>query len=102
MKKIAITLVCVLVSALTFALGEDDPKSASGMIVVKADENSYKLIYKSEEKSDVKVQIFDEANKLVFSETIKHSDGFSRPYNFRRMDEGKYTIRLDNGSNWLA
>jgi len=103
MKKFTMLVVGVLASTLTFAVSKDDnPKSASGMIVVKQDESSYKLIYKSEEKTDVKVQIFDAQNALIFSETIRHSDGFSRPYNFINMAEGNYTIKLDNGSGWQS
>lgn len=104
MKKIiTVVLVGVLVSSLTYAGGRDaGPKSVSGMAVVKRDASSYKIIYKSEEASDVKVQIFDAKSKLVFSETIKHSDGFSRPYNFGNLAEGAYTFKLDNGTNWLT
>jgi hypothetical protein len=103
MKKIHLLLAGVLVSSLAFASGPDDgPKTSSGMAVVRKSETSYKLIYKSELASDVKVKIFNEKNDLVFAETIKNSDGFIRPYNFAKLGEGEYTIKIDNGSNWLT
>jgi hypothetical protein len=72
------------------------------MAVVKRDVDAYKLIYKSEVKSNVKVQILDEGGRIVFSEVIRNSDGFIRPYNFATMVEGEYTIKVDNGSNWMS
>jgi hypothetical protein len=102
MKKSYLLLAGVLVGSLAFAGGRDEsPKTSSGMAVVKKGTASYKLIYKSEQASDVKVKIFNAKNDLVFSETIKNSDGFIRPYDFGKLGEGEYTIKIDNGSNWL-
>ncbi len=103
MKKITLLFACVLVSAFAWAGRRDEnPKGTSGMAVVKSNATSYKLIYKSELASNVKIQIFDQGNLLVFSETIRKSSGFVRPYNFEGLSEGEYTIRIDNGSNWLT
>jgi hypothetical protein len=99
MKKMIMVMAGVLVSTFVWANG---PKSESGMAVVKSNASSYKLIYKAELASNVRVEIINSANKLVFSETIRNSDGFVRPYNFGSLPEGEYTIRLDNGSNWLT
>lgn len=93
----------VLVSALTFAGRKADaPKSAAGIAVVKRDANAYKLIYKSEQRADVKVEIYDSKDKLVFSEVIRDAEGFVRPYNLETLSKGEYTIKVDNGSNWLS
>ncbi len=102
MKKFNLLLVGVLISSLTFAFGRDESPSGTGMAVVKKSATSYKLIYKSELASDVRVKIFNERNILVYSEIIKNSNGFSRPYNFERLGEGEYTIKVDNGSGWLT
>ncbi len=99
MKKMIMVMAGVLVSAFAWAGGL---KSESGMAVVKSNASSYKLIYKAELASNVKVEIINADNKVVFSEIIKNSDGFARPYNFGSLPEGDYTIRLDNGSNWLS
>ncbi len=103
MKKITLLLVGVLATSMTFAGDKkDDSKSASGMAVVHSNFSSYKLIYKSEEVTDIKVKIFNSNNEEIFSEVIKKSSGFARPYNFDNLPEGVYTIRIDNGSNWLT
>jgi hypothetical protein len=103
MKKVTLLLVGVFASVLTFgSMPYDDPKTSSGMVIVRSNQTSYKLIYKSELKSDVKIEIFNRENVRVFSEVIEKSDGFARPYSFASLPEGKYTIRLDNGSNWLT
>ena len=101
MEKISLLLLGVLVSSLTFA-GPGNPKSNSGMAVVKRNATSFNVIYKGEETSNVKVQIFDERNQLVFTETIRKSRGFARPYNFDGLVEGEYTIKINNGSSLLT
>ena len=103
MKKNYLLLAGMLVSSLAFGgrRGEG-PKGSSGIAIVKKSATSYKLFYKSELASDVKVKIFNAENDLVFAETIKNSSGFIRPYDFARVGEGEYTIRVDNGSNLMT
>jgi hypothetical protein len=101
MKKIYFMFAAIAVTSFSF-VREANAKALAGIAVVRSSETSYKLIYKSENESDVKVQIFDSRNTIVFSETIKMSSGFSRPYNFESLSEGAYTLRVDNGSNWLT
>ncbi|NOT74020.1 MAG: hypothetical protein HOP08_03760 [Cyclobacteriaceae bacterium] len=103
MKKVSLLMLGILVSSLTFAARRNDtPKTTSGIAVIRNSESSYKLFYRSEEASDVKVEIINSDDKVVFSEVIKMSNGFIRPYNFANLAEGTYTIKLDNGSNWLT
>lgn len=103
MKKITLLLAGVLTAGVSWAgAGYETPKGATGIAVVRNDESSFKLYYKSEEKADVKVQIFDADDKVIFSEVIPKSDGFARPYNFVNLREGDYTIRVDNGANWMS
>ena len=103
MKKIALLLVGVLVGTTTYAgVGAKAPKGASDMIVLKQNDYSFKLIYKSEEKADVKVQILNSKNAVVFAEVIRNSDGFARPYDFGNLAIGDYTIRVDNGRNGFS
>lgn len=44
------------------------------------------------------VSIYDASNKLVFSDRVRHTDGFTRPYNFSNLSEGDYTIAVEDGS----
>jgi hypothetical protein len=104
MKKIYFIMAVVAITFISFAreAAAKSSKALAGIAVIRSSATSYKLIYKSELHSDVKVEIYDSRNQVVFSETIKMSDGFARPYNFSSLNDGKYTIRVDNGSNWLT
>jgi hypothetical protein len=100
MKKI-LTLSLVLVSTVMFANGTDDKNpsaSASGAAVIKNGEGTFRVIYKSEQENDVKVSILNDKNELVYSEKVNNTDGFSRPYNFKSLSEGDYTITIEDGS----
>jgi hypothetical protein len=101
MKKI-ITLSLVLFSTVMFANGTDDEKkataSSSGAAVIKNGESTFRVIYKSEKESDVKVSIRNDKDELVYSEKVNNTDGFTRPYNFESLSEGDYTIAIEDGS----
>jgi hypothetical protein len=104
MKKfITLTLTLTVLSCtIMFANGTDDEKkssaSASGAAVVKNGESTFRVIYKSEKESDVRVTIFNAKDELVYSEKVNNTDGFTRPYNFGTIGEGEYTISIEDGS----
>jgi hypothetical protein len=61
-----------------------------------------KLFYKGTEQTNVKVLILNDLNKIVFSEKIKNTDGFVRPYNFSSLPDGNYSIQLiDNAGSQI-
>ncbi len=87
-----------------FANGTDEKNpaaSTSGAAVIKNGESTYRVIYKSEKESDVKVSILDERNKVVFVEKVSKTEGFTRPYNFSSLKEGEYTIAVQDASGIL-
>lgn len=103
MKKI-LTLSFVLASTIMFANGTDEKNpaaSTSGAAVIKNGESTFRVIYKSEKESDVKVSILDERNKVVFVEKVSKTDGFTRPYNFSSLKHGEYTIAVEDASGML-
>ncbi len=102
MKKI-LTLSLVLFSTVMFANGTDDGKNpsaagSSGAAVIRKDANTFRLIYKSEKESNVRVSIYNDKDQLVYSEKVNNTDGFTRPYNFENLGEGDYTIAVEDGS----
>ena len=105
MKRIAVIAACAFLTLPVFAGStnkrSESPTSRSGMGVIHHKASVFKLFYKSEESADVKVEIIDANSAIVFTETIRKSDGFVRPYNFAMLPEGRYTIKVDNGSNWM-
>jgi hypothetical protein len=97
MKKISFALVGVLFSTLLFANGTDEPAIAKASVAVSnaAGSSLFKVFYQADLKSDVKISILDKSGNLIFSEKIKSTDGFLRPYNFEKLNWGEYEILLE-------
>ena len=90
-------VVGVLVSVTMFASEINNPSTASGVAVIrKTGTSTYNLIYKALLTTNVKVAIYDVKDQLVFSETLRKTNGFARPYNFDGLAEGEYTIRVSD------
>lgn len=96
MKKIYSILAGVLVSTFAMALKPGDGSTSVGLAVVKKNETTVNLFYQAAGLSNVKVSILDDQGNEVFSESIKNTDGFIRPYNFKGMAEGDYTISVED------
>ncbi len=60
--------------------------------------STFKLFYKGAQQSDVKVLILNDENQIVYSEKIKNTDGFARPYNFSNLPEGHYSIQIKDNA----
>ncbi len=92
-KTFSIFVVLIALSSIVRARRMDKPEESSAMAIMK-NGSLIKLFYKSGKESNVKVTIIDSNNQVVFSEDMKHVDGFMRPYNFSKLSEGDYTIEL--------
>lgn len=64
-------------------------------IIPKGD-HVYNLIYKASEVGNVKISIYSSQGNLVYSEIIRQVNGFYRPYNFKDLSYGKYTLQVDD------
>jgi hypothetical protein len=52
-------------------------------------------------EANVKVSILNESGDVVFSEVVKKTDGFVRPYNIASIPSGNYTIEVsDHTTNY--
>ncbi|MEK6783289.1 MAG: hypothetical protein AABY93_16430 [Bacteroidota bacterium] len=96
MKKILALSLSVLLCTVVFAGGTDNAFNDPGMGIIKKDANTFKIYYKAAKAGNVKVSILDSKNNIVFREHIKTIDGFVRPYNLRKLDEGEYTIEISD------
>lgn len=83
----------VLVSFMSVAAVADSPASLS---VTSTDASVYNVVYKASEAGKVKVSIYTQRNQLVFSEVLNNVTSFKRPYNFSQLEEGEYTIVLED------
>jgi hypothetical protein len=99
MKKISVALVTVLLCTAVFAFGTDESSSSSVEVTNCSGSSLYKVYYSSQTPSDVKVTILDNSGKILFTERIRKTDGFIRPYNFQGMKEGEYFISVESIRN---
>lgn len=96
MKKIlAVVLVLIVVGHVNAM--EVEPKSPLGMSIIK-NGALVKLFYRGEQSGKVKVTIYNEKGDVVFTETMKDTEQFMRPYNFKGLPYGEYTIELSDES----
>lgn len=101
MKRVSLILAGVVLSTLVWAKSPDKPNTGSSVAVIKVEGSSlFKLLYKSDKAQSVKVSLLDEKGNSIFRETLKNKNGFVRPYNFSGVDEGQYTLKVqdENGT----
>lgn len=91
MNKPLSLLAILLISGISFANAFDNPKTT--MAVLK-NGSTFRLLYKGATQSDVKVLILNDENQVVYTEKIKNTAGFARPYNFSNLPEGLYSIQI--------
>ena len=100
-KTFSVLVVLMVVSSVVFARRLDNPGDSPSAKVVKIG-STFRLYYKGSQQADVKVSIRDAGDHVLFTETIKRSDGFVRPYNFSNLPEGEYTIQItDKNGNQI-
>lgn len=92
MKKI-LSLVIVLIAIGQVNASATEPHSPVGMSVLK-NGPLVKVFYQGEETGKVKVTIYNDKGRIVYTETMRDTENFMRPYNFSRLPAGKYTIEL--------
>jgi hypothetical protein len=92
-KSLFIAVVAMVVSLSAF--GNEEPSNSKGLAVVPVKGSEiFKVIYKGEAAGKVKLNIYNQASELVFSESINGMDGFIRPLNFTGLEAGQYTFEL--------
>jgi len=94
MKKIYSLLAGVLMCTLVCAHGTKNTATSSVVVTHSIGSTLFKLHYKSEKSGTVEISILNEKSKIIFSETIRKIDGFIRPYNFKDLPEGQYTLMV--------
>lgn len=93
MKKVLSVVVLVLIAIVHVSAIEVEPTSPVGISIVK-NGVLVKLFYRGEQSGKVKVTIYNHKGEIVFTETMQHTEQFMRPYNFKALPYGEYTIEL--------
>jgi hypothetical protein len=88
---VALVFASFFMTATAFA---DSPATLT--VTSASDAKVYTVVYKAAETGKVKVSIYTKSNQLVFSEVLTNVTSFKRPYNFSELEEGEYTIVLED------
>ncbi len=88
----------IAIAAVVTAVGKDEPGSQGLAVVPVKGSEVFKIIYKGESSSKVKLNIYNSSSEIVFSETMNGVNGFIRPLNFTGLQFGEYTVELTDAS----
>ena len=99
MKSKVLFFAALLIAAVSVnAVAKEDPSNVTFAVVPVKGSAVYKVIYKKEGSTRVKVSLYNSANQVVFTETI-NQDGFIRPLNFAGLAPGEYTFEAVDGAS---
>jgi hypothetical protein len=96
-KSLYVAALMTLSAAFT-AVGKDEPAALGLAVVPVKGSEVFRVIYKSENPSKVKLSLYDAKSEVVFTETMTNVGGFIRPLNFSGLAFGEYTIELTDAS----
>jgi hypothetical protein len=101
MKIISTLLISIfmLLPMISYAGNKNDKKrngNESANYTIYFDEaiGGFNLIYKTNHIKPVKVYIYNDHNKLIYTDRIKESGILLRPYNFKQLKPGSYTFKI--------
>lgn len=103
MKKVMTRLVVLFIVAMgaTTQVQAQAYKAAlynedNGVVrlVAQKDGTSFDLVYNVPTERFVKVNILNDANRVVFTEVVRNRETFRRPYNLNKLPEGTYTFEV--------
>jgi hypothetical protein len=96
MKTKSILLAAlVMISSVALA---DEPGSPKLVVLSQKESGLFKVIYENPKTSKVKMTILNSDGDALFTESIKATDGFILPVNFKGMTPGEYSIEVTDGS----
>ncbi len=95
MKKNVVIMIVVLFSTMAFAGGINDP--VTGLAVInKVGTKTYNVFYRNSEATDVTISIYNSKNKVIYTDKVKNTEGFTRPYNFAELADDEYTFQVED------
>jgi len=84
----------VTLSVVVSAIGKDEPRTTGLAVVPVKGSQVYKVIYRTESQSKIRLNIYGPQSQLIFTESFSGIEGFIRPVNFSGLEAGEYTIEL--------
>jgi hypothetical protein len=98
MKKNVLLAIALVMSVAVAAVAKEVPGAARLAVVPVKGSEVYKVVYKNEGATRLKLNIYNGASQLIFSETVT-GDGFIRPLNFTGLKAGEYTIEISDAGS---
>lgn len=92
-KAMYIAAFMVIAASVT-AVAKGEPSNAGMAVVPVKGSEVFKVIYRGESTSRVRLNVYNSSSDIVFTETFNHLDGFIRPLNFSGLKFGEYTIEV--------
>jgi len=92
-KAMYIAAFMVIAASVT-AVAKGEPSNAGMVVVPVKGSEVFKVIYRGESTSRVRLNVYNSSSDIVFTETFNHLDGFIRPLNFSGLKFGEYTIEV--------
>lgn len=90
-------LIGISISISSFGAISPVDSTENRVGIISKGDNVYNLIYKAREAGKVKVSIYNSQGNMIYSEMLHQANGFARPYNFKDLPYGKYTIQTVDG-----
>ena len=85
----------LVIGAAVSAVAKEEPTNAGMAVVSVKGSEVVKVIYKGETAGKVKVNIYNAASQIVFSESRNNTaNGFILPLNFSGLEFGAYTVEI--------
>jgi hypothetical protein len=94
MKTKVFFIAALLIVGAQALVAKEDPRNARLAIVPVKGSEVFKIIYKNDVSTKIKLNLYNQASQLIFSETFSGVDGFIRPLNFNGLRAGEYTLEL--------
>ena len=98
MKTKSIYLAVVLLMSAVATFGSDEPKRAGVAVLPVKGAEVFKVIYKNESASKVKVKLYNANAEMIFAEAFENSVGFILPLNFSKLAYGQYKLEVIDDS----
>lgn len=90
-KSILFVAIAMIASSVAFA---DEPSAPKLVVLSQKESGLFKVIYENAKSNKVKMTILDANGQAIYSESLKVTDGFILPVNFKGMATGEYTIEV--------
>ena len=94
MKTKSTYLAALLVFSAVAVFGNDEPKKTGVAVLPVKGAEVFKVVYKNESTSKVKLNLYNENSEIVYTESFSTTSGFILPLNFSNLSYGTYKLEL--------